>query len=160
METRFTLEQNRAENSVPMFLARECLSIGDGCVVCSLTGHSERLFVREYSRCCCERREESSKNEMVIHSTSDNTKSEHAMLAAADRTTQTLAARAISRQTNGGLQASRSVASESRSLAHSWWAAAAGRLGLAACALLVGYDVGAVESGQRGCWVSVSNPAS
>jgi hypothetical protein len=105
-------------------------------------------------------REESSKNEMVTHSASDNTKSGHAMLAAAARMTQTLAARAIRRQTNGGLLASRPVASESRRLAHSWWAAAAVRLDLAACTLLVGNSVGAGESGRRGCWVSVSNPAS
>jgi hypothetical protein len=104
--------------------------------------------------------QESSKNEMVTHSASDNTSSEHVMLAADVRTTQTLAARAISRQTNGGLQASPPIASESRGLAHSWWAAAAVRLGMAACALLVGNGVGAGESGRRGCWVSVSNPAS
>jgi len=89
-------------------------------VVCSLTCHSERLFVRKHSRRCCRRREESSKNEMVTYSASDNTKSEHIMLAAAARTTQTLAARAIRRQTNVGLQASRPVASESRGLARSW----------------------------------------
>jgi hypothetical protein len=44
---------------------RVCLSKGNGRVVCSLTGHSERLFVLEYSRCCCGRREESSKKGMV-----------------------------------------------------------------------------------------------
>jgi len=44
-------------------------------------------------------REESSNNGLATHSASDNTKSEHAMLAATARTTQTLAARATSRRT-------------------------------------------------------------
>jgi hypothetical protein len=151
---------DKADNSVPTFLARVCLSKGNGRVVCSLTSHSERLFVLEYSRHCCGRREKSSNNGMVTLWASGNTESEHAMLAAAALTTQTLAARAISRQTNGGLQASRLVASESRGLAHSWWSAAVVRLVLAACALSVGIDVGAGKSGRRECWTSKSPGAT
>jgi hypothetical protein len=65
------------------------------------TSPSQRLFISEYSRRCCKseaprrwRREKSSNNGLVAtHAASDNTMSGHAMLAAAARTTQTLAAR-------------------------------------------------------------------
>jgi hypothetical protein len=43
------------KNTISSFLGRRLTALGDRRVICSLTGHSERLFVREYSRRCCVR---------------------------------------------------------------------------------------------------------
>jgi hypothetical protein len=81
------------------------------------------------------------------------------MQAAAALTTQTFAARAISRQTKrwaSGLAACCERVKGACALvvgSCSWTA----RLGLAACAFLVGNGVGAGESARRGCWVSVQS---